>query len=303
VTDNRFLDVDAYVASLSQVGSAELVRAWLDGDWSVVEGAFFDGWSQRNIVTPFPIPREWMRFRSMDWGSAKPFSIGWWAVPGDPHTLEDGRVIPRGALVRYREWYGASSPNVGLKLTLEEVAEGIKQRSHGEKYSYTVIDPSMLQQSGGPSLGERLYRAGVGPHLKAADNRRISHKGAMGGWDMLRHRMKGDGEHPMLFVFTTCRDLIRTLPALQHDPDRPEDLDTSAEDHAADECRYACMSRPWTPARTPEGVEGLPLNPKGQVVNWKPRKWKYLREMSYDEFHEATGTALGGPHRRRRDRV
>lgn len=49
----------------------------------------------------------------------------------------------------------------------------------------------------------------------------------------------------MLVVFSTCADLIRTLPVLQHDPDKPEDLDTNAEDHAADELRYACMSRPW----------------------------------------------------------
>jgi hypothetical protein len=53
----------------------------------------------------------------------------------------------------------------------------------------------------------------------------------------------------MLFVFDTCRALIRTLPLLQHDPDRPEDLDTQMEDHAADETRYACLSRPYVPAK------------------------------------------------------
>ena len=35
------------------------------------------------------------------------------------------------------------------------------------------------------------------------------------------------------------------IPALQHDLTRPEDIDTEGEDHAGDECRYACMSRPW----------------------------------------------------------
>ena len=48
----------------------------------------------------------------------------------------------------------------------------------------------------------------------------------------------------MLYVFDTCRDFLRTVPTLQHDPDRPEDLDTTAEDHIADAARYACMSRP-----------------------------------------------------------
>jgi hypothetical protein len=40
-------------------------------------------------------------------------------------------------------------------------------------------------------------------------------------------------------------DLIRTLPALQHDEKRLEDIDTEGEDHAGDELRYACMSRPY----------------------------------------------------------
>jgi hypothetical protein len=48
----------------------------------------------------------------------------------------------------------------------------------------------------------------------------------------------------MIGCFSTCRDSIRTLPMLQHDAARPEDLDTRAEDHAADDWRYACMSRP-----------------------------------------------------------
>jgi hypothetical protein len=67
----------------------------------------------------------------------------------------------------------------------------------------------------------------------------------MGGWDQMRGRMLGESERPMIYCFSTCVDSIRTIPALQHDKDRPEDLDTDAEDHAADDWRYACMSRPW----------------------------------------------------------
>ena len=50
----------------------------------------------------------------------------------------------------------------------------------------------------------------------------------------------------MIYFFDTCRHIIRTLPALQHDETKPEDLDTTMEDHAADSVRYGCMSRPWT---------------------------------------------------------
>jgi hypothetical protein len=249
VSDNRYLD-DGYVANLHQVGSADLVRAWLEGDWSVIEGAFFDAWCGKNIVAPFAVPADWMRFRSIDWGSRAPFSIGWWALVSDDYLLEDGRTLPRGSLLRYREWYGASAANVGLKMTSEDVAAGMLSRSGSDAYAYTVADPSMFAQSGGPSLAERMMKAGV-QGMKPGDNRRVAQMGALGGWDQMRARLRGDGEVPMLYVFSTCRDFIRTVPALQHDPDRPEDLDTSGEDHVADECRYACMSRPFHPIPPP----------------------------------------------------
>ena len=62
-------------------------------------------------------------------------------------------------------------------------------------------------------------------------------------------RLIGQGGRPGIYVFSTCADTIRTLPALQHDAGRPEDVDSDGEDNAADEVRYACMSRPWLPRR------------------------------------------------------
>ncbi|RUP36250.1 MAG: hypothetical protein EKK60_15485 [Gordonia sp. (in: high G+C Gram-positive bacteria)] len=96
-----------------------------------------------------------------------------------------------------------------------------------------------------------------------ADNARVPQRGAMGGWDQLRARLKGEDGRPMIYMFDTCTHLIRTLPSLQHDEARPEDVDTEGEDHAPDECRYACMSRPYIPAPAapvPKGLvyEGLP---------------------------------------------
>lgn len=49
----------------------------------------------------------------------------------------------------------------------------------------------------------------------------------------------------MLFVFSTCRELIRTLPMMLHDPTHSEDLDTDLEDHAVDSRCYLVMSRPY----------------------------------------------------------
>ena len=51
VTDNQYLGA-SYVAQLRQSGSPELVRAWLEGDWSVVAGAYFPEFDPRKHVVP-----------------------------------------------------------------------------------------------------------------------------------------------------------------------------------------------------------------------------------------------------------
>ncbi len=278
ITDNRVLlhGDPGYINRLHLVGSAALVRAWLEGDWSAIEGAFFDKWSSRNVVGPFEIPADWTRFRSFDWGYAKPFSAGWWAVAGDDYRLPEGctllgdaarnrhenalaqapRHIPRGALIRYREWYGCQpdKPDTGLRLETELVGRGILERDDkGVKIQGGVADPSIFSEDGGPARSEIFGKLGL--HFRPADNKRIGKNGAMGGWDEMRQRIAGLDGVPMLYVFSSCKDFIRTVPVLQHDPMKAEDLDTASEDHIADEARYACMSRPWVRAKpAPETV-------------------------------------------------
>ena len=82
--------------------------------------------------------------------------------------------------------------------------------------------------------------------------------GMMGGWDEMRQRMIGNGSRPMIYCFSTCKDSIRTIPALPHDQTRPEDVDTNSEDHAPDDWRYACMSRPWVNERATSANRGNP---------------------------------------------
>ena len=254
ITDNKILLASdpKYLSRLQLVGGKALVKAWLEGDWSAIEGAFFDEWSEaRHILRPFQIPHHWLRFRSGDWGSARPFSFGWWAIAGEDYAHPtSGQIIPRGALVRYREWYGCEDgkPNTGLKMDAPLVAKGLRERDGDEIFAYGVLDPAAFASDGGPSIAERFYNNGV--TFRPADNKRVSQRGAMGGWDMMRQRLRGDGDgRPMIFFFDTCRHSIRTIPVLQHDEKHPEDLDTDMEDHAADECRYACMSRPWVKDR------------------------------------------------------
>lgn len=245
ITDHTLLG-DEYIANLQMSGSEALVRAWLLGDWDAIEGAFFDKWSDRMVIEPIAIPDHWLRFISGDWGYAAPFSFGWWAVASEDTESSTG-IVPRGALIRYREWYGAQSPNVGIRMDADIVGPRLLEMSGDEKLSPGVIDPATFATQSGPSIAERLMSStGHKLQFRPADNKRVGVRGAMGGWDQMRARMAGNGERPMIYCFETCRDSIRTIPMLQHDPDRAEDLDTEAEDHAADDWRYACMSRPYT---------------------------------------------------------
>ena len=259
-----------YVAKLHQSGSDELVRAWLEGDWDVIDGAFFDEWRKSKHVMPyFEPPVWWTRFRAFDWGSAKPFSVGWWAVSdGTVEHPTDKFLIPRGALIRYNEWYGAKRdkdnniiPNVGLKMTVEDVAVEIQNRSAKHVFDHDVADKAIFIEDGGPSMAERMYTQTHGKLAwSRSDSRRIP------GWDQVRWRLQGNEDgHPMIYIMDNCTEIQRTLPALQHDEKNPEDVNTDAEDHAPDELRYACMSRPIEKPKPPEPlpiktVKDLTLN-------------------------------------------
>jgi hypothetical protein len=266
VYDNKILlDNDPlYISRLREIGSPELVRAWLDGDWNAITGAYFPEFmTAKHVIKPFLIPSHWLRFRAMDWGSSSPFCVLWFAVSDGHQTPDNGPYIPSGALIVYREWYGVApgQVNVGLRLHATKVGEGVAQREKNEKVTYGVIDPSAFKWDGGPSHAERMAKVNV--FFRKADNNRI------GGWDMVRERLCGlDGDPeiangvgtPMLYFFDTCVHTIRTLPALSHDNDNMEDADTDGEDHAPDTLRYGVMSRPWTrPAPKKDPMDAIKL--------------------------------------------
>jgi hypothetical protein len=232
-------DDPGYEQRLEGLGSEALVRAMRHGDWSIIEGAYFDCWApEKHVIRPLEIPKHWFRFRGFDWGSSKPFACLWAAV-------SDGSLpaYPAGAFIVYREYYGASAPNVGLKMRLEDVGQAILAMERGDKddqgrMPLGVADPAIFAEDGGPSQAETFARMGC--QWKRGDNKRVP------GWSQLRDRLLGDDGQPMLYIFNTCVNLIRTLPALQHDQNKPEDVDTDGEDHAGDALRYMCMARPYT---------------------------------------------------------
>ena len=249
IYDNRdLIKADPeYLRRLESITDDNLRRAWLNGDWNVVAGAFFgDVWTtDRNVIKPFAVPKGWYCFRSFDWGSSHPFSVGWWTI-ADGTAAPDGVFYPRGALIRFAEWYGAKRdnagrvvPNEGLRMSSREVAKGILKRetSMRERMGVTVqpgpADPAIYASTDGPSIADNMASEGV--RWVRADNSRVT------GWQQMRERIWAEGEAPMLYAFNTCTELIRTLPAAPRDEHVPDDIDTEFEDHAIDECSYAIM--------------------------------------------------------------
>ena len=256
LTENPYIGED-YLFQLEQKPEA-LRRALLFGDWNAFEGQVFTEWADRpdhyrdrlwtHVVEPFGIPEWWPRYMSFDHGYAKPFSIGWWAV------------APDGAAYRYREWYGCEKgrANVGVRLTPRQIAEGILEREQFERDNNIridrIADPAIFDRSRGDSVAQLMEpRDGkMGVYFRPGENNRLS--GKMEVHERLRFDEAGK---PKLYVFSTCRDFIRTLPALPYSTRSVEDVDSDAEDHIYDETRYFCMARPVKARETKRKAKGF----------------------------------------------
>ena len=253
----------------------KLRRAWLEGDWDIFEGQFFEDFRAApdlqacaragitpeearrrglwtHVIPAFDPPAGWKLYRSFDWGYSRPFSCGWWAVDYD------------GRLYRILELYGCGrEPNQGLKWTPDQVFQRIREIEDSHRWLAGrriegVADPAIWDASGGVSIAETAERYRV--YFSPGDHQRIP------GWMQCHYRLRFDEKGlPMMYVFDSCKAFLRTVPRLAYDPLRPEDLDTSLEDHAADEWRYLCMARPISP-KAEAGPAAKPLgwgNPLG----------------------------------------
>lgn len=235
-----------YADRLRGLGADVLVRAMLDGNWDIVAGQAFEKLN-RDVhgVEPFEVPRDWLRFGSFDWGSARPFAYCMWAV-SDGEQVEHGRSYPRGAMILYDEWYGWNGkPNEGLRMEAREVALEILKRENNVPMAYRIADSSMWQVNSGPSIAEQFNR--VRCYLRPAPKGPGSRHN---GYVEVRQRIAGGEDGPMLYAFTTCHaGFWRTMPDLVLDDAKyglnSEQIETDQEDHMSDAVMYGCVSRPW----------------------------------------------------------
>ncbi len=201
----------------------DLRRAWVEGDWNVFAGQAFGKWrNERHIVKPFETPASWPKWRAIDWGSSAPFCCLWLA-----RNPDNGRQYV------YREVYQAGlSDRQQARVILDYTDKR-------ENISFTYADPSMWTPRTLDDIATStadVYAAN-GVILTRGDNDRLSGKRKV---ERLLEDLP-DGV-PGLQIFETCKNLIRTLPALPYDKKRIEDIDTDAEDHAYDALKYSQTS-------------------------------------------------------------
>lgn len=276
----------AYLARLEALPEIEKMRLRY-GIWDAFEGQVFTELSAVvHGIEPFDVPPEWERYCVFDWGYAKPFSVGWYAVDYD------------GIIYRYREWYGCKETgqdfeaDEGLRMQAWEVARGIREREDpGERIRMRIADPSIWhprpdsrkREALGTTIQDDFAQEGV--FFIKADNDRVH------GKQQVHKRLRIEEEidektgeiissHPMFYCFKDHKHFWRTIPLLQEDTKNPEDIDTTMEDHIYDEFRYMCMARPLRPKK----IETIPQG------SFQAERNKMIRAKKYAKRHGVSMT-------------
>lgn len=234
-----------YLANLAMLPEEER-NALLYGSWDSFDGQAFTEWRNdpdeyktrkfTHVIEPFDIPEHWKVYRGFDFGYAKPFSVGWFAVD------------EKGKMYHIKEYYGNDgTPNKGVKMTPVEIAREIKRIESTDKLLkgkniIGIADPSIYDESRGESVAAMMEHSPNFVYFEKADNTRIP------GKMQFHYRLAFDDVGECMFqVFSTCKHFIRTIPTLIYDDKHVEDIDTDCEDHIYDMTRYVMMERPISP--------------------------------------------------------
>ncbi len=262
-----------------------LRRAFLDGDWNVFAGQYFDGFDiGRHTSRPEDIRLEqwWPRWISIDWGFQHPSAVYWHcAVPSGAgfhaarpvsgaesgNRLQDAAATARPRIVTYREF-------VQNGLSPRMLAQAIAERSGRERISEVFLSPDAFahrtsEASIAEQLGDVLIANGL-PRPTPADDDRV------GGWQFMYQLLESN----TWLISETCPQLIECIPQLVRDDRRQEDIRKVDGDDAADAARYGLVSGArlagvgpafvpsragqspplYKPAGGPHFVTGMPLD-------------------------------------------
>lgn len=247
VDDNPYLG-DDYTSNLKAMPD-HLRKAWLDGDWNVFSGRFFEEWNEDvHVIQGFYIPEHWLKYRGIDQGhtgSAGHPSICLWAaqVPKDEEVQNyDGtkRKVREGEVYFYREY-------VSEDKSIEAMINGVLAHSpEGEHIAATYADPAMFNSSFRETVSsqssDRMYmQAGI--PLTRADNNRFDGWAVMKTWlHWGEDKVTKEKFMPYCYFFEECLYSRETIPTIRYSTStsrgKAGDADTKGRDDAADTARY-----------------------------------------------------------------
>jgi phage terminase large subunit len=254
VHDNPIYAADEnYLKTLAALPS-HLRRAFLDGDWDVFAGQYFDRFDVTHHVAraeEIEWKPWWPRWISIDWGFEHPAATYW-------HAAAPGRdeSAPKQTVVTYREYvtHRTAPRDLAHEIIARSLASNDRDaqtNSHPrEKIDAIYLSPDAFarrtdEASIADQMGDVFAAAGF-PRPVPADNDRI------GGW-MLMYQMLDANEW---LLTDNCIELIRTIPTLVRDMARVEDVEKMEGDDPADAARYGLKSRYAT--RAAYSTERLP---------------------------------------------
>ena len=238
VTDNRWNNPE-YIRVLQGLSGWQR-RAWLDGDWDIAAGQFFTTLRREvHFISDFDDTRAREWFCAMDYGFAHYTVVLLGCTDGDGNIF----VVDEHA---ERLWLPQRHA-AGIKAMLARHKIGDRKLDVGDLKRFVAGADVFSRQSDGTTIAAQYAKLGI--NLRCANTDRLN------GWAELMTRF-GDvdaGIQPTLFVHQRCGRLTETLPALQHDPNRPEDVlkidaddDGIGGDDAADCLRYLVASKSRT---------------------------------------------------------
>lgn len=227
VYDNKFLlDYSPdYVRALENLPEQRR-KAMLDGNWDVYEGQYFTEFTRDiHVVQPFEIPSHWDVYTTMDYGL-------------DMLAHYYIAVDEQGFYYVINEIYESDLIVSSAVDVIKDVERHIKNKI---KRRFAPTDLWNTQSSSGKSTAYLFDDNGL--YLTKSDRARLD------GWLAVHEMMKiikdVDGKPTSkLKIFSTCHNLIRTLPALQHDTKKIGDVATEPHEltHAPDALRYFCIN-------------------------------------------------------------
>jgi phage terminase large subunit len=255
VTDNRFTNAE-YVKVLSNLTGWQK-RAWFEGDWDIAAGQFFTTFRRDvHVIDDFDDTRAREWFCALDYGFTHYTVALLGCTDGDGNVFivdehaerlwlpERHAKAIEAMLARHQVsmvWVTRGQPRLSWR-TPPDTSKRSLQLSDLERFVAGM--DVFSRQSDGTTVSEQYRRVGI--RLSPANTDRIN------GWAEILSRF-GDvdaGLRPRLFIHKRCARLLDCLPAMQHDPNRPEDvLKVDADDEgvggddAADALRYLIATK------------------------------------------------------------